>query len=151
MPQSLAKILIHGVFSTKDRRPFLSDVKLRSDLHAYMGGALATLNCQPLIVGGVEDHVHFLCVLSRTITVAEMFKETKRVSTLWLKTQHASLAGFNWQNGYGGFSIGESQVEPLRTYIANQEAHHKKMTYQDEFRRLLTKYGIDFDERYVWD
>jgi REP element-mobilizing transposase RayT len=151
MPQSLAKILVHGVFSTKERRLFMSDAHLRTDLHAYLGGTLATLNCQPLIVGGVEDHVHFLCALSRTITVAEMMKEVKRVSNLWIKMQHPALSAFEWQNGYGAFSIGQSQEATLRQYIANQESHHRKMTFQDEFRKMLKKYGIDFDERYVWD
>lgn len=151
MPQSLAKILVHTVFSTKDRRLFLRDKALREELHRYMGGILANHDCQPLIIGGVEDHVHILSTLSRTCEASEMVKEVKRGSSLWLKTKGPDLGEFAWQNGYGIFSIGFSQVEAVRKYIAEQEGHHCKVTFQDEFRELLRRYEIEFDERYVWD
>jgi REP element-mobilizing transposase RayT len=151
MPQSLAKILIHTVFSTKNREPFLRDSDLRDELHRYVGGTLSKLDCQPLIVGGVEDHIHFLFALSRTCTVADMVKEVKRGSSLWVKTKPSCLKEFAWQAGYGAFSIGASQVESVRRYIAGQEEHHRRISFQDEFRTLLTRYGIEFDERYVWD
>lgn len=151
MAQSLAKILLHVVFSTKERRPFLNEPALREELHRYLGGILAHLNCQPLIIGGVEDHVHFLFAHSRTATVADVVKESKRGSSVWLKTKSPELAEFAWQNGYGVFSIGQSQVDDVRAYIAGQEEHHRKISYQDEFRRLLQRYEIAFDERYVWD
>jgi putative transposase len=107
MPQSLAKILVHTVFSTKDRRPFLRDKPLREESHRYIGGILANLDCQPIIIGGVEDHVHLLCALSRTCDPAKMVKEAKRGSSVWIK---ASISDFAWQNGYGIFSIGFSQI-----------------------------------------
>ncbi len=151
VPQSLAKILVHTVFSTKDRRPFLRDKPLRDELHRYVGGILTNLECQPIIVGGVEDHVHLLCALSRTCDAAAMVKEVKRGSSLWLKTKSPDLADFAWQNGYGIFSIGFSQIESVREYIAGQEEHHRKVSFQDEFRQLLRRYEIEFDERYVWD
>jgi REP element-mobilizing transposase RayT len=151
MPQSLAKILVHTVFSTKERRPFLRDKSLREELHRYLGGILANHGCQPVIVGGAEDHVHILAMLSRTVTAAETVKEVKRGSSLWLKTKGPDLDGFAWQNGYGIFSVGFSQVETVRDYIAGQEEHHRKVSFQDEFRSLLRKYEIKFDERYVWD
>lgn len=151
MSQSLAKILVHTVFSTKDRRPFLRDNVLREELHRYMGGILANHDCQPLIIGGVEDHVHILSTLWRTCHASEMVKEVKRGSSLWLKTKGPDLGDFGWQNGYGIFSIGFSQVEAVRNYIAGQEEHHRKVTFQDEFRELLRRYEIEFDERYVWD
>jgi REP element-mobilizing transposase RayT len=151
VPQSLAKILLHTVFSTKDRRPFLRNKTLRDELHRYIGGILTNLECQPVIVGGVEDHVHLLCALSRTCEAAAMVKEVKRGSSLWLKTRSPDLADFAWQNGYGIFSIGFSQIESVREYIAGQEEHHRKVSFQDEFRQLLRRYEIDFDERYVWD
>ena len=151
MPQSLAKILIHTVFSTKNREPFLKDRELRDELHQYIGGILSKLDCQPLIVGGVEDHIHFLCALSRTCTVADMVKEVKRGSSLWVKTKPTCRKEFAWQNGYGAFSIGASQTESVRQYVAAQEEHHRRISFQDEFRTLLTRYGIEFDERYVWD
>jgi REP element-mobilizing transposase RayT len=151
MAQSLAKILLHLVFSTKERRPFLKDPALREELHRYLGGILTNLECQPIIVGGVEDHVHLLFAHSRTATVADVVKELKRGSTVWLKTKSPGLSEFAWQNGYGVFSIGQSQLEDVRAYIAGQEEHHRKISFQEEFRRLLQRYEIAFDERYVWD
>jgi REP element-mobilizing transposase RayT len=151
MSQSLAKVLVHTVFSTKDRRPFLRDKPLRDELHQYLGGILIQLDCQPVIVGGVGDHVHLLCALARTCAAATMVKELKRGSSLWLKTKSPDVADFAWQNGYGVFSTGFSQLESVRSYIAAQEAHHTKVTFQDEFRLLLRRYEIEFDERYVWD
>jgi putative transposase len=151
MAQSLAKILVHGVFSTKERRPFLRDAALRLEMHRYVGGILKHLECQPIIVGGVEDHVHLLASLSRTHTAAELVKEVKRSSSLWIKERDASMRDFYWQNGYGVFSIGFSQIEDVRRYIAEQEQHHRRLSFQDEFRLLLKRYEIPFDERYVWD
>ena len=151
MPQSLAKILVHTVFSTKDRRPFLRDPALREELHRYLGGILTHLDCQPIIVGGVEDHVHLLCALSRTCEAAAMVKEVKRGSSLWVKSKSPDLQDFAWQNGYGIFSIGFSQIASVRNYIATQEEHHRKVSFEDEFRQLLRRYEIEFDERYVWD
>ncbi len=151
MPQSLGKILVHTVFSTKDRRPFLRNHALRDELHGYIGGILTNLDCQPILVGGVEDHVHILSTLSRTCQAAEMVKEVKRGSSLWIKTKDPGLKHFAWQSGYGIFSIGFSQLAAVRSYIARQEEHHRQVSFQDEFRLLLSKYNIDFDERYIWD
>ena len=151
MSQSLALIYLHIVFSTKQRRAFLQDKALRAELHAYLGGTCRNLDSPSLIVGGVEDHVHILCRLARTRTVAELLRELKRESSKWLKEKDAGLAEFHWQDGYGAFSISPGHVEILRAYIANQEEHHKKETFQDEFRRLLAKYAVEYDERYVWD
>jgi REP-associated tyrosine transposase len=151
MPQSLSKVLIHVVFSTKERRPFLRDRVLRAELHCYIGGILNQLDCQSLAVGGVEDHVHGLACLSRTCTVAEMVKEVKRGSSLWIKERDSTLAEFAWQSGYGAFSIGFSQIEAVRGYIAGQEEHHRRQSFQDEFRQFLKRYEIAYDERYVWD
>src|ERR1039458_970531 len=149
MPQSLAKILVHTVFSTKDRRPFLRDTALRQELHHYLGGILKNLECQPFVVGGVEDHVHLLASLSRTCAAAEMVKEVKRGSSLWTKERDAGMWDFGWQNGYGMFSIGSSQIEDVRRYIAEQEQHHRKVSFQDEFRLLLKRYELRSEERRV--
>ena len=151
MSQSLAKILVHLVFSTKERRPFLRDLQLRDELHRYLGGIILNLDCQPIIVGGVEDHVHSLFALARTSALSEIVKEIKRGSSLWIKTKSKGLSDFAWQNGYGAFSIGSSQIEAVRRYIKNQEEHHRTASFQDEFRTLLRRYRIEFDERYVWD
>jgi REP element-mobilizing transposase RayT len=151
MPQSLAKILLHVVFSTKERRPLLRDRAFREEMHHYIGGILNGIDCPPIIVGGVEAHVHLLCVLSRTRAAADMVKEVKRSSSLWIKTRAPEFARFAWQSGYGVFSIGYSQIEDVRRYISDQEQHHRKLTFQDEFRRLLKRYDVTFDEAYVWD
>lgn len=150
MPQSLAKILLHTVFSTKDRRPFLRESALRAELHHYIGGILNHLDCQPIIVGGVEDHVHLLASLSRTCAVAEMVKEIKRGASIWIKQRDRSMGDFAWQGGYGVFSIGFSQLEAVRRYIDEQEQHHRSVSFQEEFRRLLDRYRVAYDERYVW-
>lgn len=150
-PHAATKILVHIVFSTKDRRPFLCDFALREELHQYLGGILTNHDCQPIITGGVEDHVHLLFTLSRTYEVATLVKELKRGSSIWIKTKNPDLRDFAWQNGYGIFSIGFSQIEPTRAYIAGQEEHHRKVSFQDEFRKILKRYEVQFDERYVWD
>jgi REP element-mobilizing transposase RayT len=151
MPQSLSAVYLHLVFSTKDRCPFLRDKAVRDALHAYMGGVSKTLDCPPLIVGGVEDHVHLLCRFARTITQAEWVKELKRISNGWLKEQGRDYADFEWQGGYADFSVSQSNLEQVKQYIASQEEHHRKTTFQDELRSLLRKHEIEFDERYVWD
>lgn len=151
MAQSLSKIIVHTVFSTKDRHPFLRTSALRNELNHFIGGVLIKLDCQPIIVGSVEDHLHFLCSLSRTCEPAQLVKEVKRGSSIWLKTKGPELRDFTWQSGYGIFSIGFSQIEAARAYIAGQEEHHKRVSFQDEFRKMLQRYEIAFDERYVWD
>ncbi len=151
MPQSLAQIYLHIVFSTKERRPYLQNSTIRDETHKYLGGTCKNLDCPVLRVGGVGDHVHILCRLGRTISVADLVKELKRESSKWLKTKSPDLGDFYWQNGYGAFSVSPSHVEPLRTYIANQAEHHHTQSFQEEFRRLLSKYGLKWDERYVWD
>ena len=110
--------------------------------------------CAPvksLVIGGVEDHVHLLFAFSRTDAVADIVQAVKRGSSIWLKTQSPALADFAWQNGYGVFSIGFSQIDVVRAYIAGQEEHHRRTSFHDELRELLRRYGIEYDERYVWD
>ena len=151
MLQSLARILVHTVFSTKERRPWLREAALRQERHSYHGGILKHLDCQPIIFGGVEDPVHLLAGLARTCTAAERVKEVKRGSSLWAKQRDVRLREFGWQNGYGMFSIGVSRTEDVRSYIAEQEQHHRQLSFQDEFRLLLKRYELAYDERYVWD
>jgi len=151
MPQSLSAVYIHLVFSTKERRAFLRDKTTRDTLHAYLGGISKQLECPPIRIGGIEDHVHVLAHFGRTITQAEWIKELKRVSNLWLKEQGREWADFQWQGGYASFSVSQSNLEQVKEYIARQEEHHRKATFQDELRALLAKHDIVFDERYVWD
>ena len=151
MAQSLSQILIHAIFSTKDRRPFLRDQALREEMHRYLGGILKKLDCKPQIIGGVEDHVHLLFSFTRTETLADVMKETKRSSSVWIKERAPDLGSFAWQGGYGAFSIGYSQLKTVKKYIAGQEEHHRKTTFQDEFRQFLERYEVEYDEKYVWD
>jgi putative transposase len=149
MPQSLAQIYVHLVFSTKDRMPYLQEKRIREELHDYLGGTCNELGCPIIRVGGTPDHVHLLCRLGRTLSVAQLIMELKRESSKWTKLK--GLADFYWQNGYGAFSVSPSHVNALCSYIETQEEHHKTETFQEEFRRLLKKYGLEWDERYVWE
>ena len=151
MPQSLAQVYLHIVFSTKDRTPYLRDRALRSETHAYLVGACRNLNSPSLIVGGVEDHVHILCRFGRTITMADLIKGLKKESTKWIQGKDPTLSDFHWQAGYGAFSAGPERIPELRRYIANQEEHHRTESFKDEFRRLLKEHNVEYDERYVWD
>ena len=151
MPQSLAKVYLHVVFSTKNRQPFLKPKRLRTDVHSYLAGTLNNLECPAIIVGGIEDHIHFLCRLSRTVTIADLVRDVKKASSGMLHDRSKSLAGFQWQAGYGAFSISPSHVTAVTNYIRNQEEHHRRVGFQDEYRRLLKKYEVEYDERYVWD
>ncbi len=151
MPQSLANVLLHIVFSTKNRQPFLREAHSREVTKAYLIGMLANLDCPSLIVEAVEDHIHILCNLSRTITIARLVQEIKVSSSARTKEEGGVAAQFAWQNGYGAFSVSQSNKEQVQRYIANQEEHHRRRTFQDELRELLRRHEIAFDERYVWD
>jgi REP element-mobilizing transposase RayT len=150
MPQSLSRVLVHLVFSTKNRAQVLVPA-IRAELHPYLAVVLKNDNCPSLQVGGVEDHVHLLFALSRTRTIAQVVENVKTSSSKWLKTKSPALADFHWQNGYGVFSVGRSEVDGIIHYIRNQEEHHRVTTFQDEYRKFLRDHEIDFDERYVWD
>ena len=148
MPQSLSKILVHLIFSTKHREPTITD-ELRPRLHAYLIGILNNLECPSLQTGGTADHVHILFALGRTTTVSDVVEAVKKSSSKWMKTQ--GVPQFAWQAGYGAFSVGESQAPTVVRYIQRQEEHHRRVPFQDEFRRFLEKYRVVYDERYVWD
>ena len=150
MPQSHSNILIHLIWSTKDRHPWL-EPGLLEKTRAFLAGAVRQCDCETYRVGGVADHVHLAVRLSRTLSVADLVKESKTASSKWLKTQNPALAGFFWQQGYGAFSVGMRQKETLLHYIDHQEEHRRTHSFQDEYRDFLKKYGIDYDERYVWD
>lgn len=151
MPQSLAQIYLHLVFSTKDRQPFLHGAIERSRMHSYLIGTCQNLECPSIVVGGVEDHVHILCRFGRSISVSDLIRELKRESSKWFKDEFPLMQEFYWQSGYGAFSVSASQLELVTEYIRRQEEHHRKVSFQDEFRMLLKKHGLEWDERYVWD
>lgn len=150
MPQSLAHILIHLVFATKDRTPWLTP-DIRPGTHAFLAGVARRAGCECLRVGGVADHVHLAIRLSRTITVADLVEDLKTASSRWVKTQSPHCAAFAWQRGYGVFSTGPADAHALLAYIDSQEEHHRTRTFQEEYRKFLTQYGIPYDERHVWD
>lgn len=150
MPQSLSLVVVHVIFSTKDRFPCLGPT-VRPHLHAYLATVARNAGCEAYRVGGVADHVHLAIRLSRTLTIAELVETLKTSSSKWLKTQAPELGGFSWQRGYGCFSVGPSDLMALTTYIDGQEEHHRTRTFEEEYRVFLNKYGVTFDEAYVWD
>jgi REP element-mobilizing transposase RayT len=149
MGQSLTHLLVHAIFSTKDRRPFLQSEEVRNEIYAYMAGTLKNLDCHPIKIGGVEDHVHVLSSLSKNIAFSDLIGRLKGASSRRLKEK--GLNGFGWQNGYGAFSVSESNVEAVTAYILNQAEHHKKFSYQEELREIFKRHRVAFDESYVWD
>jgi len=150
MPQSLSLNLLHLVFSTKDRMPLLKP-DIRPQLHAYLATVARHGDGECFRVGGVADHVHLALRLSRTVALADLVSELKTSSTKWLKEQAPAFSKFSWQRGYGAFSIGPEDLDAVIAYIDGQKEHHRTKTFQDEYRGFLRHYGIEFDERYVWD
>jgi REP element-mobilizing transposase RayT len=150
MPQSLSQLYVHLVFSTKHREPLLS-LPVRERLHAYLATVLKNQDSPALKVGGTSDHIHALFRLSKNWPLAKIVEEIKTSSSKWLKIQGRGLANFHWQSGYGGFSVGRAELEQLVDYITQQEEHHRVMSFQEEYRKFLKSYGIEYDEDYVWD
>src|SRR5690606_34200919 len=124
---------------------------IRPALFAYQAGTFRELESPAIVIGGERDHVHALFMLSKNRALTEVIEGVKRSSSKWIKTQGPSFSAFQWQGGYGAFSVSQSQVARVRQYIESQEAHHKQVSFQDEFRAFLRRYRVDFDERYVWD
>jgi putative transposase len=151
MPQSISRVVIHTVFSTKGREPAFQNAACRSEVHAYLGGCAKTLDCLPIQIGGVADHVHLLTTLPRTLCIADFVKEVKRVSTGWIQERGGLFTQFHWQAGYDCFSVSESMVPKVVRYIEGQEEHHRVITFQDEYRELLRRHGQTWDEQYLWD
>lgn len=150
MGQSLVKNYLHVVFSTKHRQPIITEA-IESELHAYLGGICKKLDCQPIKVGGYNDHIHILCMLSKKITLIKLMEELKSHSSKWIKTKGEDFKNFYWQDGYGAFSVNATEIDVVVSYIANQKEHHSKKTFQNEYKAFLKKYQVEYDERYVWD
>ena len=150
MGQSLVRMYIHLVFSTKYRLPLI-DNEIEQSLHSYLGGICKTLECTPVQIGGYVDHVHVLCVLSKKLTLIKLLEVLKSHSSKWIKTKGEKYKNFYWQDGYGAFSISEEDVANVVRYISHQHEHHHKKSFQEEYRELLRELGIEWDERYVWD
>lgn len=150
MPQSLVKNYIHIIYSTKNREPFIQE-RFKNELYNYIGGTCNNLECYPVKIGGIADHIHILCLLSKKLALIKLIEEIKSHSSKWFKTKDDSLQNFYWQRGYGAFSVNPSELDAVSKYIENQIEHHSKISFQDEYRLFLKKYNIEYDERYVWD
>jgi REP element-mobilizing transposase RayT len=150
MPQSHAKLLVHLVYSTKHRERVLTG-DIREELHCYTAGILKKYESPAILVNSVEDHVHILFSQSRNHSLADLVEQVKKGTSKWLKTKGRAFARFHWQNGYGAFSVSQSNVTKVTNYIRSQKEHHKRQSFQDEFRAFLKRHEIEFDERYVWD
>lgn len=150
MPQSLSSILIHLVFSTKNREPYIT-AEIEPELHAYIAAIFRECHSPALIINGTANHLHTLFTLSRTVTVAELVEELKKRSSKWAKTRGVVHRTFQWQAGYGAFSVSQSNVAVVKKYITGQKEHHRRKTFEEEYRSFLEKYGMAYDERYVWD
>ncbi len=151
MPQSLARIWLHLVFSTKERRAYLQNAEIREEMFRMLGHHAREMDCPPARVGGWVDHVHVLCGLARTVTAAVLVETLQRETSKWAKRRAADLGTFHWQNGYGAFSVSQSLAGRVDKYIERQPEHHRKMTFQEEFRMICAKHLVEIDERYVWD
>ena len=150
MPQSLVSLHVHIVFSTKHREALITP-ELVPRLYGYLGGIARGADSPVVAIGGVPDHVHILVSLGRRTCVADLVRDLKANSSGWIHEEFAGLVKFAWQAGYGAFAVSKSNVEAGKAYIANQEEHHKKQTFKDEYREFLRRHEIEWDEKYVWD
>jgi len=150
MPQSLSKVYVHIIFSTKNRQNLIDD-RFENSLYEYLGGICKGLDCNPVKVGGHKNHVHLLCLLSRKVAQMKLLEEIKKQSSKWIKTKGQAYSNFYWQDGYGIFSINPTETDKVIDYIQLQQEHHKHKSFQDEFIAFLKKYQVEYDERYIWD
>jgi len=150
MPQTLTNVLVHVIFSTQHRAPSIVE-EIQPHLFAYIGGILKQTGCQPIIVGGHDDHVHLLFVLAKDKGLSETMRVVKSNSSKWVKEAFPGSLNFAWQAGYAGYSVGYSDVNRVRLYIERQKVHHAVTSFQDELRAICRKEGIEIDERYLWD
>jgi REP element-mobilizing transposase RayT len=150
VPQSLAQVLVHLIFSTKSREPLLSD-DIRPELHPYMATILKGMDSPAILINSVADHAHVLFHLSKNHALCEVIESVKKDSSKWIKTKGKAYRTFHWQSGYGAFSVSQSNVAQVVRYIEEQKEHHRRRTFQEEFRAFLKTYQVPYDERYVWD
>jgi REP element-mobilizing transposase RayT len=148
MAQTLTQIYIHVIFSTKNRKNLIAP-KIESELFSYFGGISNNNNSKLLAAGGTENHVHLLISIDKNIKLPELIGKIKRDSSKWIKTKE--VGNFSWQDGYAAFSVGHTQLDSVKKYIANQKEHHSKIDFEDEFRYFLNKYDVEYDEQYVFD
>jgi REP element-mobilizing transposase RayT len=150
MSQSLSKLYVHIIFHTKFNKGIEIGKDVATVLYAYIGALIKDCDSIPILINGVSDHIHILCVLSKNIALADFLQKIKTNSSRWMKTQGEKYKDFTWQGGYGGFSVSPSLHDKTKRYIENQEEHHKKMTFQEEYLMFLKEYGIEYNEQYLW-
>lgn len=150
MSQSLCGVLIHLVFSTKKRQNIL-DEDICNELYRYISTLLENKNCRSYKIGGIANHIHILCAIDKKYSICKLVEEIKSTSSKWLKTKNNKFKSFGWQNGYGAFSISPTHFKHVYSYIDKQKEHHKQINFEDEFLRLLEKYQITYDNKYLWD
>ena len=149
MANTLFEFYMHLVFSTKNRGNLIHP-EIEAELHRYMAGIVRNLDSRCLAINGTENHVHLLVSIGKSVAVSDLVRETKKGSTSWVKRRGVVRGNFHWQDGYGAFSVGRSDLDAVKRYIANQKEHHRRVTYEEEFVSLLRENGIDYDERYLW-
>ena len=149
MSQSLSHILIHLVFSTKERKNIIVE-DIREELYAYMGSIIKSTDSTSIIINGTADHVHILFRLSKTHALCEVIEIVKKSSSKWIKSKGRQFQLFQWQGGYGAFSVSESLGDNVKLYIQNQEQHHRKISFKEELQQLLDKHGIKYNSEYLW-
>ena len=149
MAQSLSKIYVHIVFHTKYCQSLIQP-EIEPELFAYMGGIIKANDSVPIKINGVGNHVHILAILSKNIALSKFLEEIKRNSSRWIKTKGKEYKNFKWQGGYGAFSISERRVENVKRYIENQKEHHKKVSFKEEYIKLLDEHDVEYDDRYLW-
>lgn len=150
MAQTLVKLYVHIIFSTKHRADLILP-ETEKELFAYIGGISNNNNSKLLAANGTKNHIHLLVSMSKNIELSELVGDIKRDSSKWIKTKGRQYENFRWQDGYAAFSVGYTQIADVKKYIANQKSHHSQMSFEDEFRYFLNKYDVEYDERYVWD
>ena len=150
MAQSLSKIYVHIVFSTKNHFPFIKP-SIEPELFAYMGDSIKRSGGIPFLINGMSDHVHVFSTLPKTVALSKFIEDIKRNSSRWMKTKGPEYQKFAWQNGYGAFSVSSSKKDTVVKYIANQKDHHKKITFKEELLMFLKEYDVDYNEQYLWD
>ena len=150
MAHTFTNLLVHVIFSTKDRLPQI-DPDLRPRLFPYMGGILRECDAAPLLINGVSDHVHLLIGLAAARSLADTMRILKTNSSRWVHEQWPARSAFAWQTGYGAFSVSRSNMTSVERYIANQEEHHRHLSFQEEFVAFLQRHGIEYHERFIWE
>ena len=149
MSQSLSKLVVHIICHTKNNQDIIK-YGIKAELYSYIGSIIKDNESIPIIINGTENHIHILCVISKNISLSKLVEQIKKHSSRWIKTKDIIYNNFSWQNGYGAFSVSPTAIENVKNYIFNQEEHHKKFIFKDEYLKLLEEHDINFNVEYLW-